>query len=1094
MPTTILQSTVGAGKTEAALQRLTQTINDPHTPLARAWVLLATKRQEVAFRQRMVDLQDARSVYFNAEFFNFYELNSRLLHLAGPPPRRLNEASRVGLLRHIIQQQRQQGHIHNFAAIASTPGFLRIVADLIAELKQNLVYPDDYHTAAQTQKDRELAHIYAQYQHILQEKKLVDREGEGWLALAQAREHPSLARDVALLLVDGYDQFTPVQAEMLALLSQRVGDVVITLTRVPEREDTIGKRFAQAYERLEKAHQNADTALITQQITPQRERHPDLITLARNIFSDEPPQPAHGAIRLIEAPEPQQEVAAVLRQVKQLLLDGTPPDDILMAVRDWPRYHTYFQMLQRAYALPLLLHDNQPLATNPAITALLDLLRLAGTDPDAPNAYKRRIFLDTLRSPYMRYRGLDRETIDLLDRISREKRVLYGRANWRSAIQQASQPTFDENGEEHEALITPHQESDLLTGLDDFFDGTTPPPQNTLVGYITWLEALIGPDDGLPDPEVEPDHTQPHDDTYTLMMPQCIRQAPDDRLLARDIAALSDFKDLLRGMLATQEFLGRTFGINAATLTWQTFFDDILSAVEQGSPTNRNPGRSGRVLVTTATEARGLPHQHVFILGLAEGVFPAALTEDPIYLDREREALTARGVMLQTQAERADDDGIFYELISLPRRSLTLSRPTVQDGKPWVESHLWRMVRAVFDDLPADAVKIGQVVPAEEVASLDEAALAVADGLSRPDPDPTVMDVYHWFNSTHADFWQHITQGRHTEAQRLSQEPHDSYSGRLQYPEHQAHAAQQLGERRVWSASQLNEFGVCPYRFFARRMLKLEAVEEPQEGFDVLQLGTLNHAILEQTYRDIMAKGIAITPDHQAVALEIFEMIANPLLENAPTRYGFRPSSLWHEEQAVIKRQLRTLITLDFSDDAPLNTFGSGRVPFALEMTFGLGDERPVFIPVGDQQIAVRGSIDRVDRIGDRLIVIDYKSGSSPISVDELREGRNFQMMVYLLALAQLLKRRGETLDIAGGAFWHIRGQKISGEMRFDAPLWHDPAIQDGQSHVQKYLEQARSGDFSVQPNKLDSGRCIRYCEYYQLCRLANTYQYKQDI
>lgn len=1092
MPTTILQSSVGAGKTEAALQRLTHTINDPSRPFAQAWVLLATKRQEVAFRQRMVDLQNERSVYFNAEFFNFYELNNRLLNLAGQPPRRMSESSRIGLLRHLIRQQAQQSQLQNFGGIAETPGFLRIVADLIYELKQNLVIPETYMAVAATQKDRELAHIYDVYQRIVQDKNLVDREGEGWLALAEARDHPSLARNVALLLVDGYDQFTPVQAEMLALLSQRVGDLVITLTSVPDREDTIGKRFSQAYERLFEAHQKVDATLVIEGISPQRERHRDLIILGRNIFTDERPHLAQGAVHMIEVPEPQQEVAAVLRHVKRLLLDGTQPDDIMIALRDWPRYYTYFEMLQRAYQLPLLLHYSQPLATNPAMTVLLDLLQLSGRNPDAPNAYKRRQLLDVLRSPYVQFRGLDNESINLLDRISQEKRVLYGQSNWLQAIEHASQRTVDENGEEYDPLITHQQASDLSILLEDFFAHTQPKTEDTLLGYVEWLETLIGQDEGLTDPETAPDEPQPSD-TYTLSMPQCIRHTDDDRLIARDVAALSDFKDLLRGMLTTQEFMERTFGAEATTITWQTFLDDVLNGVEQGHPASRNPDRSGRVLVTTATEARGLPHQHVFILGLAEGVFPAELSEDPIYLDREREALTAKGVPLQTQAERADDDGIFYELISLPRRSLTLSRPTVQDGKPWVESHLWRMVAAVFENLPIETIKIGQVVPASEVTSLNEAILAVADGLNNDDPDSTVLDVYNWLDSEHTALWSQIVQGRQTEAKRLSDTPHNTFTGKLEYPELIAHAEQKLGSRYKWSASQLNEFGLCPYRFFAKRMLKLEAVEEPEEGFDVLQLGTLNHAILEHTYQEIINEELTIAPKNQGIALEIFDVVAPPLLKSAPEQYGFRASALWEEEQVVIKRQLRSLIETDFSEEAPLNQFGKERVPYALEMKFGLGGVKPVYIAVGGETIAVRGSIDRVDRIGNQLIVMDYKTGSSGISLNEISAGRNFQMMVYMLALEQLIQRDNIPYTIAGGAFWHISNQSLSGKMDFNKKAEKaQAAIEDGQRHIAKNLVQARSGDFSVTPSKIEQGKCARYCDYYQLCRLANTYQRKQ--
>ena len=98
MPTTVLQATVGAGKTEAALERLSMLLHDRKRPFAKAWVLLATKRQEVAFRQRLADLKHGHAVYFNAEFFNFYELNARILNLAGSPQRQIQEPARFGLL------------------------------------------------------------------------------------------------------------------------------------------------------------------------------------------------------------------------------------------------------------------------------------------------------------------------------------------------------------------------------------------------------------------------------------------------------------------------------------------------------------------------------------------------------------------------------------------------------------------------------------------------------------------------------------------------------------------------------------------------------------------------------------------------------------------------------------------------------------------------------------------------------------------------------------------------------------------------------------------------------------------------------------
>ncbi|MGJ3238401.1 MAG: PD-(D/E)XK nuclease family protein [Anaerolineae bacterium] len=1114
MPTTLLQATVGAGKTEAALTYLSQLVTNPEKPFARAWVLLATKRQEVMFRQRLIALQDQRSVYFNAEMFNFYELNARILNLTGQPQRRIKEPARLGLLRKIFYDLRREKQLPTFAPIVHTSGFLRMVADLIDELKQNRVYPETYQSASVTAKDHELSLIYSTYQDLLQRYQLVDREGEGWLALEELESQPMLAHNIDLLLVDGYDQFTPVQASVLATLSQQVTETIITLTGTganAEERYLGGDRFQQAQQRLASAHQqiSAPYRVQLQQATTVT-RHPDLVALAQNIFSERPPVSASGAVRLIEAPEPLQEIASIMREVKQLLLDGVRPDDILIALRDWARYHTYITMYMRLYELPLLLHYGEPLLNNPAITVLMNVLSLAsGTERNAVTAFRRRELLDVLRSPYVRVPGFTGELVDLLDTISQQKQVLSGYDNWLQAIDQASEMTYDqEDNMPKPPLIDPEQGRELSISLQDFFDAITPQPQDTHLGYVAWLEHLIGTDDPAPDdnphdsPLFDLPTTLPAEDQgISLKMPECIRavsgQVDMEHILQRDISALNQFKELLQGMLAIQDFLRATLDDTPMQISWQDFFADIQVGVQHARPLQRNPMRSGRVLVTTATEARGLPHDHIFIPGLSEGIFPAELPEDPIYLDGERQQLREAGVYLQTQAERADDDGIFYELISQARQTLTLSRPHVRDGKHWVESHLWRMVRAVFTDLPITHLGIGEVVPPQQVASLEDAVIALADGLNQSQASDDVLALYQWLTQAHGAHWTHITKGYQAEYRRLSDKPHDADTGYLQHPDLIEIIAHNFGEEYVWSASRLNAYGHCGYRFFAGQILGLEALTELQEGMDVLQTGSVNHAILELTYQRIKEEGFPIAETYQDDAHEILTGSAHDVFVRAPEQYQFRPSPVWEHEQQVILRRLERLIKRDFSADSPFVNYENGdtaRHPLALELKFGF--DEPLALPIADGRvIRVRGVIDRVDRVGDQLVLVDYKSGTTPIPSKEINDGRNFQMMIYLLALEQQYPHE----QVAGGFFWHIRNQQTSGEMFLSDAVQakaknDDPAfIAQGQAHIANYLDRIQRGDFSVQPTKPSNNRCTSYCEFYQLCRLANTYPYKRE-
>jgi ATP-dependent helicase/nuclease subunit B len=605
------------------------------------------------------------------------------------------------------------------------------------------------------------------------------------------------------------------------------------------------------------------------------------------------------------------------------------------------------------------------------------------------------------------------------------------------------------------------------------------------------LEKLIG-EDTLDDPDdIDPDTvaTQ-YNDPYTLNMPRCIRAIEgeaSERIINRDTTALNQFKELLRGMLSTQEFLRSTLGDKALQIDWEDFFADIQTGVKNAIPQQRSPIRSGRVLVTTATEARGLPHEHLYVLGLSEGIFPAELPEDPIYLDSERLGLRPHGVLLQTQAERADDNGIFYELISQARQSLTLSRPHVRDGKHWVESHLWRMTRAVFNNIVPEYIGIGQVVPAADVASLDEAVLALSDGLSAGEGQ-ALIPLYQWMMQRNSHYWQQIEYGRDTERRRLSKRPHDEFSGRLHDPDLIEIVANDI-KNTVWSATRLNAYGTCPYRFFAGYVLHLEELKPPQEGLDALQMGSLNHSILEKTYHAIKEEGYWISPDYHDDALDILEEKAAEAFRTAPQEFQFRASSLWREEQRMILRRLKLLVSKDFSEDSPLNKLGKERKPYELEMKFGYGDR--LRIPLGTESIRVRGSIDRIDSSENGLIVMDYKTGSSPIKTEEIEAGRNFQMMVYLLALNEALQAKGAKEKIAGGMFWHIRNQDASGLIEAEGDVQAVETIQAGQAHLNRYLQSMRAGDFAEKPSKISDGRCSSYCEFYQLCRLASTNPYK---
>lgn len=1083
-PTQVLLAPAGAGKTRYALQRLVEA--SVRQPFGKKWVLLPTERQAHAFRRRLLDIDPSRHTFFNVDFVTFYALYAHLLDAAGVPHRCLDEAARFRLIRHVARSLAREGRFAVFGAIAATPGFARVAAGFIYELKQNLIEPDDFLAQAQTDKDRDLGLLYAQVQALLRRHDLVDREGEGWLALDTLRALPDLAADVELFLIDGFDQFSVVQARLVALLGGRARESILTLTTVPGQEAVIGRRFQRALDRLEAMHEAEGQPLdiADLDVTADDPRHPALRHIVDRISRVVAPVRAssEGALKLIEAPEPGDEIAAVFRHVKRLLLDGAHPNEIVVAVRDWATYAPQVLALAHTYDLAgvLAIQRGEPLRDNPAITALFDLLDLHVTD------FRRRELLDVLRSPYVELHGLDGEWIQALDRVSRRLAVTGGRVAWRNAIRAAASIPLDPEDDQGERLLSAHAAEQLEFHLTRFFDRVTPPAAASARAYVRWLELLIGDD-----PERDPDDTEPivPPDVQSVNMIGRLRRRGRAGLVERDLIAFARFKDVLRALVSSQTLFA---GLGAdETLPWAEFIADLKATV---AATTTDPPRSreGRVLLTYTTDARGLPHRHVIIVGLSEGLFPARVPEDPLYLDSERARLAAAGIPLLTGAERADDDGLFYELVSLAQETLTLSRPTVKNGAPWPESHLWRGVKRLFrdaDDLIArDRIALGAVPPPQQAASNSEAALAVADGLNAASVGPETAATYNWLLGEAPEFWERVAAGRAIEQRRLSaRAPHDRYSGCLADAQMIAAVAEALGPTKVWSASQLNDYGLCAFRYFAGRLLQLGAQEEPDDGMTFVHVGSMNHEILEHTYKQIRALGLTIRPDNTEMAVSILRDVAREVLRDAPRRLGFQPSALWEQEKAVLLRKLDAFVRHDFSDASAIRRFGGGeRTVYAVEVTFG--DDGRDFMTLdlsGDAgPMRVRGKIDRIDRVGDSAVVIDYKTGSTKIGREELLAGRNFQMMLYLLAAETLLARDPDgPATVAGGAFWHIGSRELIGTLELDDA--GREAMSAGMEHLARYLLLARGGDFTTEANKLEDGKCSRYCEFSTLCRIG---------
>ncbi len=1010
--TILILSPASTGKTRHCVERIHAMREQDR--LAPVWVILPNQDHVRAFRRRL-----AFAGAMGVELGTFYQFYAEILARSGRLVARLTEPLQYSLIQDVILQRRA-GY---YAPLRDKPGLVAELREFIEEIKRARVQPDVFASAVMGLGERlgELAAIYADYQNwLLRGDDWADAEGQGWLAAIALDERPTLCRDVRQLVVDGFDEFNPTQLGVLKTLAQRAGETLITLTGDVSRERPMLRRFVRARDVITHTLNVAPTPLST--------LHSPLSTfhhLETWLFDPAPrKRPADGAIELIEAQNRCEEVRAALRWIKmRAVRDHIALHEMALVARDIGPYREFIQETADEFGLPVRLAGGLPLARNPAIAALMALLALPVDD----SAWPRRRVIEAWRSPYFDWSGCgtlhEAGDADALDTLSRHGQVIRGLAQWREAFAFAGAPA-ERDQDEPEPPITPEQAAGLREKFEAFTARVTPLEQATVRDYVAFIESLIG-DEAHIGAEPADDHSFHPSEDAGLSVVLHARENPTTR--DRDVAALRAFKDVLRGLVLADSVFGKTAGEKS----FAAFLSDLSSAVKAASYEIPLPDAEREVLpVMPALRVRGLAFRAVAVMGLAEGDFPQSERQDILLTESDRDWLRERGLPIEPRL-RGDEATFFYETVTRASERLLLCRPYLaDDGQAWEPSPYWEHVCQIVD---APVRHIRPDDPIHAPASPQEASWAQQDDAS---------DVKH---------------GAAVLRARLAEPAGGPFEGDL------STLATNLNARFhadfVWSASRLEAYGACPMDFWTGVALGLEPRESIEEGYNVRAFGSMVHAILERVYQR------ADDPANVDAVLAALPGAAREVFDSAPRDYGFRPTMLWQHQRAEIEQTIRKTIAA-LADEAP------AYAPRFYEQAFGFKGQ-PILDADG---VKLHGFIDRVDAAPDgRLRVMDYKTGSTPISARDLAEGRRLQLPLYALAARDALGLG----QVDAGFYWHVGSAKPSSLKLESFEGGIEAAIQLAIAHTRRYVEVIRAGRFEP---RVPPGGCPAYCPATAWC------------
>lgn len=496
-------------------------------------------------------------------------------------------------------------------------------------------------------------------------------------------------------------------------------------------------------------------------------------------------------------------------------------------------------------------------------------------------------------------------------------------------------------------------------------------------------------------------------------------------------------------------------------------------------------GRYGRVFVGTLEEAGARSFQIVFLPGLAEGIFPKKILEDPLLLDEARKTLE-KGLL--TRHGKVERERLLLRLgIGAASRQLLVSYPRmdVGQGRARVPSlyalELLKAAEGSFPDLGTlarlagedNSARLGWPAPKDPDHAIDDAEydLAVLAPLLSA-PQSSVAGRGRFLLEVNSCLSRSM-RARYKRWMRSWSDDDGVVASREKKVMNILNEHRPV--RRSYSPTALQHYASCPYRFFLYSIHRLQLREEITaiEKMDPLIRGSLFHEVQFELFRRLENEGLVPL---SVGNLENILDLADAVLDQVAARYqeDLAPAILriWESEVEDLRVDLRCWVRDTSRKDKDWK-------PIHWEYSFGLPltknrdpDSQADSVEILDG-IRLRGAIDLIELnlASNAVRVTDHKTGKALLPPPKsVGGGEVLQPLLYGLAAENLF---GKAVESAQLYYCTQRG---------DFKRYQFELTEEGRQRIRQVINTIDSalqrGFLPAAPRK---GACT-YCDYLSVC------------
>lgn len=419
-----------------------------------------------------------------------------------------------------------------------------------------------------------------------------------------------------------------------------------------------------------------------------------------------------------------------------------------------------------------------------------------------------------------------------------------------------------------------------------------------------------------------------------------------------------------------------TLAAGEETLTlkkWYEYFKALTVSREVGEI----PQGLDEVTVGSADRIRTSNVRVAFLVGVNREEFPLVSIGNGILSDRDRTLLFENGIELRAPFEYAvkEERFIAYCALTAATEKLFLSYRTLSaDGATDCSS----LISDICELLPGvEKITVSKMLPEYRIESDESAFRELSASYAINDGKKTALLKYFEEKPEY--------KGRTEAIERLFNKSPLAF-------EDKRISTELFGKTVGGSASRVEDYYKCPFRYFCRYGIKLKSLEKAE--LDPRQNGTAIHYVLEQVLKHYGFKELTSVSENDLRAY-VTEVLDSYIEENMggkgnkTKRFMFLFNRLIDIVMTVIERLRAEFSVTSFEP-----------VDFELK----IGEDIPAYkLPLENGSSVITGSVDRVDMMErdgiTYLRVIDYKTGKKDFNLSVLLSGLNIQPVLYLMAL-----------------------------------------------------------------------------------------------